>query len=63
MEHNANGVNIFVVLICNEKNISLFSHDESIDPNKYLTEIKLHLNSNGIKIFEENFSRFLAKLN
>ena len=28
-----------------------------------MTESKLHLNSNVIKIIEENFSRFLAKLN
>ena len=49
--------------MCKERNISFPSHDESIDPSKHLNESKLHLNSNGIKIFAENFSRFLVKLN
>ena len=49
--------------MCKERNISFFSHDESIDPSKYLNDSKLHLNSNGIKICAENFSRFLAKRN
>ena len=45
--------------MCKERNISFLSHDESIDPSKHLNESKLHLNSNGIKIFAENLSRFL----
>ena len=49
--------------MCKEKNISFLSHDESIDPSKHLNKIKLHLNSNGIKVFAENFSLFLVKLN
>ena len=49
--------------MCKQSNISFFSYDESIDPSKHLNESKLHLNSNGIKIFAENFSRFLVKLN
>ena len=59
----ANEVNRRLLLICKERNISFLSHDESIDPSKCLNESKLHLNSNDIKIFTENFSRFLAKLN
>ena len=51
------------MLRCKEKNISFLSHDESIDPGKHLNESKLHLSSNGIKVFAENFSRFLVKLN
>ena len=58
-----NEVNRRLVLMCKERNISFLSHDESIDPSKHLNESKLHLNSNGIKIFAENFSRFLVKLN
>ena len=56
-------VNRRLVLMCKERNISFFSHDESIDPSKHVNESKPHLNSNGIKIFAENFSRFLVKLN
>ena len=63
MNNKANEVNRRLVLMCKERNISFLSHDESIDPSKHLNESKLHLNSNGIKIFAENFSRFLVKLN
>ena len=56
-------VNRRLVLMCKQSNISFFSYDESIDPSKHLNESKLHLNSNGMKIFAENFSRFLVKLN
>ena len=63
LNNNANEVNRRLVLMCKERNISFLSHDESIDPSKHLNESKLHLNSNGIKIFTENFSRFLVKLN
>ena len=51
-------VNRRLVLMCKERNISFFSHDESIDPRKHLNENKLHLNSNGIKIFAEKFLDF-----
>ena len=63
LNNKANEVNRRLVLMCKERNISFLSHDESIDPSKHLNESKLHLNSNGIKIFAENFSRFLVKLN
>ena len=39
--------------------MSFLSHDESIGSLVH----KLHLNSNGMKIFAEIFSRFLVKLN
>ena len=61
--NKANEVNHRLVLMCKERNISFLSHDESIDPSKHLNESKLHLNSSGIRIFAENFSRFLVKLN
>ena len=63
LDNKANEVNRHQVLMCKERNISFFSHDESIDPSKHLNESKLHLNSNGIKILAENFSRFLTKRN
>ena len=63
LKNKANEVNHPLILMSEEKNISFLSHDESIDPSKHLNESKLHLNSNGIKIFAENFSRFLVKLN
>ena len=63
LNNKANEVNRGLVLMCKERKISFLSHDESIDPSKHLNENKLHLNSNGIKIFAENFSRLLVKLN
>ena len=63
LNNKANEVSRHLVLMCREKNISFLSSEESIDPSKHLNESKLHLNSNGIKIFEENLFRFLVKLN
>ena len=63
LNNKANEVNRRLVLMYKERNISFLSHDESIDPSKHLNESKLHLNSNGIKIFAEDFSKFLVKLN
>ena len=60
LNNKAHEVNRRLVLMCKERNISFLSHDENIDPSKHLNESKLHLNSNGIKIFAENFSRFLV---
>ena len=63
LNNKANEVSRRLVLMCKERNISFLSHDESIDPSKHLNKSKLHLNSSGIKIFAENFCRFLVKLN
>ena len=51
LNKKANEVNQHLVLMCKERNISFFSHDEMTDPSKPLNESKPHLNSNGIKIF------------
>ena len=63
LNNKANKVNHCLVLMCKERNISFLSHDESIGRSKHLNDSKLNFNSNGIKIFAENFSRFLLKLN
>ena len=46
-----------------ESNISFISHDQSTDSIKHFNESKLHLTSNGIKVFAESFPRLLVKLN
>ena len=56
-------VNRHLVLMFKERNVSFLSLGESIDPGKHLNKSKLHLNSNGVKISAENFSRFLVMLN
>ena len=63
LNNKANEVNRRLALMCKERNLSFLSREESIDPSKHLNESKLHSNSNVIKIFAENFSRFLVKLN
>ena len=63
LNNKTNKVNRCLVPMCKERNISFLSHDDGYDPSKYLNESKLELDSNGIKIFAENVSRFLAKLN
>ena len=55
LNNKVNEVNHHLVLMFKERNISFLSHDESIDPSKYLNESKLHLNSNGIKIFTDSW--------
>ena len=61
--NEVNEVNLGLVLMCKERNILLLSHDEGTDLTKPVNESKVDLNSTGIKIFAENFFRFLGKLN
>ena len=63
LNNKTNKVNRCLVPMCKERSISFLSHDDGYDPSKYLNESKLELDSNGIKIFAENVSRFLVKLN
>ena len=56
-------VNSRLELVCGERNIHFISNIESIDPSIHLSEIKLHLNLNSVKVFAENFSKFLKKFN
>ena len=46
-----------------ERKIPFIAHSENIDSSKHLNESKLHLNHVGIKVFAENFSVVLKKLN
>ena len=53
----------FKVQMFKEKNIPFLSKFDNIDPTEHLNEIKLQLNHHGIKVFAENFSKLLVKLN
>ena len=44
-------------------NIPFLSHSDTTDPSKHLNESKLHFNRQGIRVFAENISGFLTKLN
>ena len=49
--------------MCKERKIVFVAHSEYTDSSKYLNASKLLLSHNGIKVFAENFSVFLKKLN
>ena len=63
LNNKATEVNNCLLLMCKERKISFIAHNENIDSSKHLNESKLHLNHNGIKVFAENLSVFLKKLN
>ena len=63
LNNKATEVNNRLPLMCKERKIPFTAHSENIDSSKHLNESKLHLNHNGIKVFAENFSVFLKKLN
>ena len=63
LNNKATEVNNRLLLMCKERKIPFIAHSENIDSSKHLNESKLHLNHNGIKVFAENFSVFLKKLN
>ena len=56
-------VNNRLLLMCKERKTPFISHSENIDSSKHLNESKLHLNHNVLKVFAENFSVYLKKLN
>ena len=59
----AKEINDRLVQMFQERDISFLSQAQNIDPSKHLNESKLDLNHSVIKVFAENFSRFLVKLN
>ena len=63
LNNKAAEVNNRLELMCKQRGFPYISHCETIDPNKHLNESNLHLNSYGIRVFAENFSKFLSKSN
>ena len=63
LENKATEVNNRLVVMCQERNIPFLSHSDIIDPSKHLNESKLHFNRQGMRVFAENISGFLTKLN
>ena len=63
LDNKATEVNNRLVLMCQERNIPFLSHSDIIDPSKHLNESKLHFNRQGMRVFAENISGFLTKLN
>ena len=48
--------------MCGQRDIPFFSHSETIDTSKNLSETKLHSNYNGLKVFIKNFFSILEKV-
>ena len=63
LNNKAAEVNNRLELMRKKRGLPYISHCETIDPNKHLNESNLHLNSYGIRVFAENFSKFLSKSN
>ena len=63
LNNKATEVNNRLLLMSKERKIPFIAHSENNDSNKHLNESKLHLNHNSVKVFAENFSMFLKKLN
>ena len=48
--------------MCGYRDILFLSHKEKVNSSKYLNESsKLHLNFNGVKVFEKDFPKVLKK--
>ena len=63
LNNKAAEVNTHLEFTSKQRGLPYISHCETIDPNKHLNESNLHLNSDGIRVFTENFSNFLSKSN
>ena len=63
LNNKATEVNNRFLRMCKERKILFVAHSEYIDSSKHFNASKLLLNHNGIKVFAENFSVFLKKLN
>ena len=48
--------------MCNQREIKIVNHTDTIDPAKNLNESQLHLNRYGNIIFGKNFEKFLCEL-
>ena len=48
--------------MCNQREIKVVNHTDTIDPAKNLNESQLHLNRYGNIKFGKNFEKFLCEL-
>ena len=62
LNNKVNEVNSHLTNMCQQRNIKVISHTNTIDPAKHLNESKLHLNKYGTIEFAKNFKNFIYKL-
>ena len=48
--------------MCQQRNIKIINHTDTIDPSKHLNESLFHLNRYGATEFDNNFKTFLCNL-
>ena len=63
LNNKVNEVNSCLTNMCQQQNIKVVTHTNTIDPAKDLNENKLHLNKYGTIEFAKNFKNFLYNLN
>ena len=62
LNNKVNEVNNRLINMCEQRNIKIINHSDTIDRSRYLNESHLHLNRYGTVEFAKNFKNFLCKL-
>ena len=60
--NKVNEVNNRLINMCEQRNIKIINHSDTIDRSRHLNESHLHLNRYGTVEFAKNFQNFLCKL-
>ena len=62
LNNKVNEVNSRLINMCQQRNIKIINHTDTIDPSKHLNESLFHLNRYGAIEFTNNFKKFLCNL-
>ena len=62
LNNKVNEVNNCLINMCEQRNIKIINHSDTIDRSRHLNESHLHLNRYGTVEFAKNFKNFLCKL-
>ena len=62
LNNKVNEVNNRLINMCEQRNIKIINHSDTIDRSRHLNESHLHLNRYGTVEFAKNFKNFLCKL-
>ena len=62
LNNKINEVNNRLINMCEQRNIKIINHSDTIDRSRHLNESHLHLNRYGTVEFAKNFKNFLCKL-
>ena len=62
LNNKVNEVNNRLINMCEQRNIKIINHSDTIDRSRHLNESHLHLNRYGTVEFAKNLKNFLCKL-